>query len=479
MRCDDCAAFIHQTDRAMDRLAFERRMVCLEASPSPAEQSAVVGYAIGSWPSFVRTPSQVFGRGIPFALLVPSLAETRQQTSLRRRHRSDFTVSSRPLVVLSLEGFATSGLGCYGSSWNKTPAIDSIASTGCVWDRWVATCDDPDATFRQLTEGLAGIPAWEEHWCRQGSVDLITDVKSAADQFEESPFDQLVSMHDQLPLHSTPAEDIVDTQAGRLVAAAIERDAASAPWSVLWLHSDFLTRCWDAPRYLALIDEVDEIDLAPSEDVELLSESGEVPEQLESLPPVFLETAPPQFELTPDRHPDLITSWMRTYGCQIRLLDVLLEILLTSLHAEDPYVVLVGTSGFQLGQNGWLGHRQGPLRSTDIRLPMIVSDVGPLHLPHLTANSTLPRVLQDLAHDDPENSNPTLLWSPQQWCRPEQDTKVITSSQRARNAISTPEWFFVEDNDASEHLFLKPDDQEDFNNVSRLRPDVVEQFQGS
>ena len=343
----------------------------------------------------------------------------------------------------------------------------------------MSTSDDPNTTFRHLTGGLPATPSWESHWRREGNIELITDVPQVADQFEHSPFDQLVALHDRDTCSTRPAEDIVDTQLGQLVAAAIQRDSEEEPWSMLWLHSGFLTRCWDAPRFLAIIDEFDGVDLAPSEEVELLNEDSDVMEQLESLPPVFQETLPPRLELIKNMHPDLVTSWMRTYGCQVRLIDVLLEILLTSLQAEDPSIVILGTSGFQLGQNGWIGHRQGPLRSADIRLPMIVSDVGPLHLPHLTRSTTFPQVVEDLSRDNPQQPDPSLLWSPEQWCQPERELEIVTESERAHRAVSTPEWFFVQDNDSSKHLFLKPDDAEDFNNVSRLRPDVVEQFHGA
>ena len=341
----------------------------------------------------------------------------------------------------------------------------------------MTTTDDPHTNFRHLTAGLETMPQWQSHWQSKGSVDLITDVGDISNQFDQSPFDQLRSLHDQEYAETErPAEDIVDTQLGQMVAAAIERDAQDDPWSILWLHSGFLTRCWDAPRYLALIDETEEDQLAPSEEVELLHEASEVTEQLENLPLVFQETTPPKIELVDDTHPDLITSWMRTYGCQVRLVDVLLEILLTSLKVEDPYVLILGTSGFQLGQNGWIGHRQGPLRSADIRLPMIVSDVGPLHLPQLTRDSILPRVLDDLAQHGEENPNVSLLWSPEQWCQPDCEKEIATESNRSLRAVTTPEWFFVQNTDATEHLYLKPDDIDDFNNVSRLRPDVIERF---
>lgn len=380
--------------------------------------------------------------------------------------------------MLSLEGLTPAALGCYGSSWNQTPAIDAIASTGCVWDRWLATTDRPSEMFHQMMDGIDQTPSWKNNWQARGNIDLITDVAEIAESFETLPFDRMLSLHDrqQDDGESRPADDLVDTQMGQLVAAALERDSEDEDWSILWLHSDFLTTRWDAPRYMGLIDEVDEAPLTPSDDVELLETECSVAERLEKLPPIFDDISPPALQVTDEIHPDLITSWMRTYGCQIRLIDVLLEILLTSLKADDPHVLIVGTSGFQLGQNGWIGHRQGPLRSADIRVPMIISDLGPLHLPHLSGGDTFPQILDQLAnHANPECGQ-SMPWSPESWCRSDATASVTTQSDRTTHAVTTPDWFYVQDADQSEHLFLKPDDIDDFNNVARLRPDIVEQF---
>jgi len=328
-----------------------------------------------------------------------------------------------------------------------------------------------------MLEGIDQTPSWKNHWQARGNIDLITDVAEIAESFEGLPFDHMQSLHDrEQEWGPRPADDIVDTQMGQLVAAAIERDAEDEDWSILWLHSDFLTTRWDAPRYLALVDEVDQEPLTPSDEMELLEAEYSVAEQLEKLPPIFDDVSPPAFQLAGEIHPDLVTSWMRTYGCQIRLIDVLLEILLTSLKAEDPHVLIVGTSGFQLGQNGWIGHRQGPMRSADIRVPMIVSDIGPLHLPHLSGSNRFPQILDQLANHASPAGGQSMLWSPEQWCKSDAAASVITKSDRIVHAVTTHDWFYVQDPDQSEHLFLKPDDIDDFNNVARLRPDIVEQF---
>jgi hypothetical protein len=375
----------------------------------------------------------------------------------------------RPLIVLSLEGLATSALGCYGSSWNSTPAIDAIAGSGCVWDRWIASSDDPLATLRDAAQPT-GDP-WKRAWSDRGQVELLSDVPLPADIVHHACFDRIETLpHDLATTDDLPAADIADSQLGRLIAAAIERDSRDEPWSVLWLHSGFLVRRWDAPRDLFPPEEADEHAGEPSEEVELLEVESERRDETPCPPPMFSSVIPPQLVLTTDTHPDLIMSWKRTYGCQIRLLDLLLEVLVEALSRHDPCVMLLGTSGFRLGQGGCVGHRPARLRSPDIHLPLLVSDHGPLRIPHLTSSSSLAGWLETIGRSG--NS----LLDPNTWSEPDPTPRIETRSDRAQLALTTPGWFYVRDADASEHLFLKPDDIDDFNDVARRGDDVISQL---
>lgn len=409
----------------------------------------------------------------PFSVAIASLGPS-IAPPVRRRVTDDpnprmppSMVKSRPLIVLSLEGLSTSALGCYGSTWNRTPAIDAIASTGVVWDRWIAAADDPQALLRDAI--AKSVDGWDCDWCEDGSVELLTDAQT--DIAEGSCFDRTVVVPQTAPVATdVPAEDLVETQLGRLIAAAIQRDEQEDPWSVLWLHSDYLVRRWDAPRELFPID--DELDFSdePSEEIELLNMEGDETGTDERIPPIFDDVIPPRITVDDRTDPDLVISWMRTYGCQIRLLDVMIEVLLNSLGADDPQVVLLGTSGFRLGQGGEIGHRVGPLRSPDIRLPMIVSDVGPLRVPQAVSSDRLRQLLGNLYR------NRAPIITEESWSGSDAEEQIVTVSDRAQSVVTTRKWFFVRDVDSSEHLFLKPDDIEDFNDVGRLRPDVVSQL---
>jgi hypothetical protein len=359
--------------------------------------------------------------------------------------------------------------------------IDAIAGSGCVWDRCIATSDDPAAVLREIISPehagdaeILGGRNWAESWRQRGSVELLTDAPSI-NGLSKTCFDRICGLQiDTSKSFDSPVAEIDQSRLGQLFAAAIERDNEHEPWSVLWLHSGFLARCWDAPRDLFPIDEVDDTTAPPSEEVELLEAEPDIEATiLESPPPIFDAVVPPQIKLGNQTHPDLVNSWRRTYGCQVRLLDLLIEVLLGTLGAEDPYVVIMGTSGFRLGQGGWIGHRLTTLRSPDVHLPMIVSDNGPLRIPHVTSSAELSSVLGALGRGEEP------LIAPSRWSETGTDSRVETRSSQSQLALTTSSWFFVRDHDSSEHLFLKPDDVDDFNDVGRLRSDVVEQLSGS
>ena len=194
------------------------------------------------------------------------------------------------------------------------PAQDAFG-TDCL-----ATNDRPSAVLAQWTNPHA-------EWARQlrstiGPVELITDLQPEG--LHETCFDEIHSLPTVASTHDAlPAEDIVETQFGQLIAAALERVAINRPWGAIWLHSRFLTRCWDAPRDLSLLEEdrnegPDQEQDGQDESMENKTESIALEMDGEMLMPplsLFESTQPPQIELSEQGHPDLVTAWMNTYGC--------------------------------------------------------------------------------------------------------------------------------------------------------------------
>lgn len=391
----------------------------------------------------------------------------------------------QPLIVLTLEGLAASSLGCFGSSWNVTSTIDRIASQGVLWDRMIATDDDPLAVFRQWCTDHASLDAFR----LIGSVELITDDPTMdTDEFEDL-FDVVVFVDpEQMPDGSQAAESIEQTQLAQLILLAIERCRDPEPLGVLWLHSRFLSSRWDAPRDLIPPEELDDDIDTPSEETELLPGDEAAPETSESLnqiPFLYDGIDPPNVVIDDKTHPDVVTSWMRTYACQIRLVDELLDFWLAAAEDQRPHLMIGGTSGFALGQNGWIGHQVGPLRTADIRLPVIVRkstpghQVSTLRVPSLTPSTSIAAVICELRDEN------AAIVSPEDWCSDKDEFQpiLVTKSSRASTAITTGKWFCVDGKTADELssiespsdicLFLKPDDIDDVNDVGRIRTDVI------
>ncbi len=168
---------------------------------------------------------------------------------------------------------------------------------------------------------------------------------------------------------------------------------------------------------------------------------------------------------------------MQTYGCQVRLVDRMVTLLLEAIQSceVETTFVFMGTSGFQLGQNGWIGHRAGPLRSPEIHVPAIVHHgkpgirIGGVH--------TLEMVFSKIEAPPLPTSDSDLLVSPEFWaqCDALPQQTVETQSPRVTRATTTNEWFYVEESQGS-RLYSKPDDHSDVNDVAARCRDVMEEL---
>ncbi|TWU38491.1 hypothetical protein [Novipirellula artificiosorum] len=403
-------------------------------------------------------------------------------------------MTEKKMIVISAEGLATAALGCFGSSWNPTPAIDRIASEGSVWEQMIAGSHSPTEVLRNWwcgtetaeTGEIARSVDWFSAWRERGPIELITDCPDVSKSGIDAPFTvstliEPPSFHAEGAPVRQPCEEIEETHLAELFAALLDRIESEAPWSSVWLHTQSLAGCWDAPRWLVPRDETDFNDGADLDDEEDPTDKGQ------PAPPWMFDLVDiSPFPLPEDAHPDLVVSWMRTYGCQIQLLDRLIGLLLESLaeKAEAVTIVIVGASGFSLGQNGWIGTESGPLRSCHHRIPLLIQQAtagsksemfgGPIRSAVVANASELPRLLRQLCQSDGP------LISPSQWAQDSDDFHpyVITQSDSSMTAITTARWYLVQDQqEGGPKLFLKPDDVDDQNNVSRLRPDITAQLE--
>jgi hypothetical protein len=411
-------------------------------------------------------------------------------------------------IILSFDGLANTALSPYGSSWNETPEFDRLSASGLIWDRVVVPSDQADDTLVRFWNAPLGHSTWVQCWRKVGAVELYLSSRCGQTQGDtggpSSVESRLTNAANEcgidrctwveVDLDQTPADEPESTLLGQQMATLIDRlteetaeTDRNSPWSILWLHSDFLTRHWDAPRSLFPVDETDDWDEETDEEIpaatpEFASKAEQPvasPTGYERPPPLMDTVIPPTLKLDPKGHPDWPITWMQTYGCQVRLIDHWVGIL-ADLIAEDPREIglaVVGTSGFALGQNAWVGHRMGPLVSPQIQVPAIihVPKQFPLRCPEvISLNDLAGHLRPPVAEIDP---SPSPYPNPTEWAAADALSVAIeTISDRVLKAITTREWFFVVDPDEKVRLYLKPDDVNDFNDVANRCHDVVEKF---
>jgi len=406
-------------------------------------------------------------------------------------------------IVISLDALANLALGPYGSSWNSTPNLDRLAAQATTWDRVIVPSDDPSETLQRCWTADVDGESWVQRCRRHGRVELFAlrdlahpeRADHVATIATQAGFDACTLVDWQVV--DQPADEVESTAFAHLAMTLLERlqpaldepvAAGHTPdWSVLWLHSDFLARHWDAPRWLFPVQDLDEDDepIDPS-DPEHWDDGGEEPgETLDTPPPLQDTTQPPRYQIAVDDHPDWVTSWMQTYGCQVRLVDHVVQWIQELAGQLDPNIgiAVIGTSGMSLGQNGWIGHGAGPLRSPQIQVPLILHAPGqpPLRWPELIAlpsafSYLLPGAQQpsaavwaSLTDSPPPGSDAALA--------AEYTPQVVTRSPRAAQVVTTPQWFLVRDRDEQAALFLKPDDRDDVNDVASRCREVIEQLE--
>ncbi len=378
-------------------------------------------------------------------------------------------MKSSTTVVITVEGLSAAALSCYGSSWNETPQLDAIAADGCVWSHVVAASTDPLSVFASWVG--TGTAPWWAAVRGEGSVELFTDDARLTKLDFLSGFDRVELVAEKtIRVRTRPRDHVDQTRAGRLFAAALDRMDQSDRPRLIWIHCSSLVKCWDAPRYLALVDDTPDEDTEPNDDVELIElESEEQPSPLAPAS-VFDSIEPPDFQLEPDCHPDLAMSWMRTYGCQVRLLDLLIGLVRGYEPLAGADLMVAGTSGFALGENGWVGANCPRVRSSLIRTPLLMSRPKSLRVPQLISSDEVPALMAKLA----DNTSPVVTSA--QWAHRQTELEpcISTVSRDGAIFITTPSWFFVEETTGEQFLYLKPDDIGDVNDISRLRGDVVQ-----
>lgn len=359
-------------------------------------------------------------------------------------------------VVLFIDGLGTKFLGPYGNTWLETPAFNHLAAESFLMDGVFAPFRDQwkslDAMWRGRTaigqgvESLQGTDLLSRLSEEKITTHLLTDDPDLVDQPLTSGF----SVQTDVP----PAKgiDLADewdeTHAATFFAQAVSAVDQLEPNSLLWLHTRGLGNPWDAP-YEYRGQFADEEDPDPSG-------SAQVPSLL----------------LDEDHDPDTLHEIQCAIGGQVALLDRCLGVLLSVIRQQPDVLFLVSSlRGFPLGEHLQVGWGE----TTDLFHEL-------LHVPVLVrypdGNLAMKRSrgIGELC----DSSQCVVDWfAGRESAIQNIDRKFSLSSTDDQLLLRTPVWQLrfpesVADVAAKAELYLKPDDQNEVNDVASRCGQVVE-----
>jgi hypothetical protein len=409
----------------------------------------------------------------------------------RLRHELGLKLmTKRSMVILTIDGLATSGLSPYGCSWLETPGMDRLASQAIVFDRLYAVSNDPRVVLSRYLAAEDGTGCVAELATQLGMPTLFfTDSPDIIDLPAVNRFDQC-TLIDAIEATGASApgskieSEIENTAFGRLLASALaRRETLGDTPHLVWIHASSLLRHWDAPESLR---ESDDLDFESIEESEA--------DQLEDLRSALLADVPRDLRLSEDDHPDLLLAWMAAYGGQIRVIDTLIEVLFDALEDEpETMLAVASTCGFALGENGWIGPSAGPPRSSRLHLPMIIKapEFEPIRCGRPSTSDGFSASIACWLRGEANAVGLLAQTDPQAWAEPLDPLDPIleiaddlgvdqASSETGSEKIRiSPGWLAVDRADGGSELYLKPDDRYDANDVATLRPEIVAWFRDS
>jgi hypothetical protein len=300
----------------------------------------------------------------------------------------------RSIVLVTIDGWGTNLLGCYGNSLCETPALDSFAAQGLVFDRcWTSSCQ-LESILKSIVDGLHPVtsqtclrqaeaheklqivetetaienPVWLPKYLRAAGYTshLLTDEPRIAESPWIEDFDDF-SFLDPIDIAELVSEEQGDTdsenewlntrlaRALELAWATLKKSPSSQDFlpSWTWLHFSGLARTWDAPYEYRL----------------RLCDPEEDPEPTRQRTPV-------NQKLTETTDPDVVFDATCGASGQGLLIDQLmagLEVMLKDFPESDERMFIVmGTRGYPLGEHARIGMESAQPYAELIHVPLLV-----------------------------------------------------------------------------------------------------------
>lgn len=354
-------------------------------------------------------------------------------------------------VVLAIDGLGAKHLGPYGNTWIETPAFNRLATDSLLLDGLYASQPDQQQTCERWwgygPDGL--MKTLNEHGIH---TQLLSDEPELFDYPAAAPFAQQDKLEPPQGVHLAHEWD--ETHTANFFAQAIQAIENAPPNHLLWLHSRGFQNPWDAPYgYRQQFVDEDDPDATGSSQV-------------------------PSLQLDADYDPDTLHEIQCAFAGQVVLVDQCLAVLQSVIRdiakQQDVLFMVSATRGFPLGEHLQVGYQPTDLLYHEqlavpalIRYPngeMAMKRRGNLAEFHDLGECLGRWLLQN---------RPSTDWNQRQY-------SVCRAGDRY--LLRTPAWhikFNQLSNDREQdlktaELYLKPDDQNEVNDVSDRCEPVVD-----
>jgi arylsulfatase A-like enzyme len=409
-------------------------------------------------------------------------------------HPNDVPASAQlpRLLVVTVDRLPAWMLAAYGATWVATPALDSLAARGVVFDRVITPSVAARDTLRDLLAAgsAAGQTLLAAAVAGGWQPVVVSDDAAVATDMTAGDAGPAASVRlVEAVATETVANDDTQTGIARLVDAALEV-IASGEHRLVWCHVGSLSVAWDAPeRYRDRYIDPDD-------------------------PPPPSGACVPGFAVDADTDPDLVVGIRQVFAGQVTLLDSQLGRLFAAVGkgnataAGDWSVLVVGVRGLPLGLHGWVGvgGRELPYGEL-VHVPAIFADatgrMAAQRYGGLVVPADLGATLADLMGQEPGPRlqasatdlasdpalDPVAPWRGvslaglfEHWSAAFRDRVIVTGPDAT--AIVTPEWHGLLSvgpapaemkpaDDQRIRLFAKPDDFFELADVANRCGDVA------
>ncbi len=397
-------------------------------------------------------------------------------------------------IVLITRGLQCGALGCYGNQWIYTPALDTLAAEGVVFDQHFADNADPAGARRAWRSGRYHFPPNQPSASTYTPTDLLSFLRQQKihtclildDSHPSSA--EFVAGWDTVA-HVSPDEGQMPLDAVlEAVGAALERMERSDNW-LLWIDLASLLPPWNVP-----VEYQDAYFREEADEEEEEADEADEEEQRDEGEPLEPLTEVPIGAIDPADDP-LYLSLQTSYAAAVSYVDTGIGQLLQALAGleggDDILLIVTTDTGQNLGEHGIIGACRPWLHDELIHLPLLLRlpgaaeagrrvaaltqavDLAPtladwfqVPLPDVHGRSLLP-----LARGEVESIRPYAALG-------------LQIGESIEYALRTPEWAFLlpinpsaEDGERTPQLYVMPDDRWEVNNVLQHHLELAEQLE--